>query len=154
MAVPVNRVQHWRTAISNNPPDPYSLPEGLLSLEMSDPMRIWMGVPTSIDPTGRRLLYDASLSGGAGGGSQVTVGDAPPVSPSLGDLWWDSFGGQLYIWYRDASSSQWVSAVNQASGGITDAAAGQMIEAAVAPLREQLASLRTELDDLRHRLVL
>ena len=62
-----------------------------------------------------------------GGGSSVTVSDTPPISPKLGDLWWDSVGGQLYVWYTDANSSQWVAASNSTGsaggggGGLPDA---------------------------------
>ena len=30
-------------------------------------------------------------------------------------MWWDSVGGQLYLWYNDGNSSQWVIAVNAAA---------------------------------------
>ena len=30
-------------------------------------------------------------------------------------MWWDSVGGQLYLWYNDGNSSQWVVAVNAAN---------------------------------------
>jgi len=49
----------------------------------------------------------AAASGGTGG---VFIGDAPPVGPSAGSLWWDSVTGQLFIYYSDANSSQWVAA--------------------------------------------
>jgi hypothetical protein len=134
-------LQLWRTATPNNPPDPNSLPEGYLSLEMNDPMRVWMGVPISIDPTGRRLLYDATQSGGGGGGgSTVTVGDTPPISPAHGDLWFDSFGLQLYIFYRDPTSAQWISVTNQ-GGGMTPAAVNSSIAVATAPLEARIARL-------------
>ena len=45
-------------------------------------------------------------------GGSVSVGDAPPTSPQAGTLWWDSVGGQLYVWFTDADSSQWVVANN------------------------------------------
>lgn len=38
----------------------------------------------------------------------VSVGPTPPGSPAEGFLWWDAVGGNLYIWYIDATSSQWV----------------------------------------------
>lgn len=38
----------------------------------------------------------------------VSVGPSPPGSPADGFLWWDSVGGNLYMWYVDATSSQWV----------------------------------------------
>jgi hypothetical protein len=40
---------------------------------------------------------------------RVQVADAPPLSPTNGDLWFNSANGQLYCWYNDGSSSQWVS---------------------------------------------
>jgi len=45
--------------------------------------------------------------------STTTIGDTPPPSPAIGDAWWDSVGGQLYIWFNDGSSSQWVAATNR-----------------------------------------
>ena len=40
----------------------------------------------------------------------VTVADNPPLSPRMGELWWESDTGELYIYYDDADSSQWVMA--------------------------------------------
>jgi len=45
---------------------------------------------------------------GSVGGADVTVGATPPVTPSLGDMWWDTISGQLFVWYIDVDSSQWV----------------------------------------------
>jgi hypothetical protein len=45
----------------------------------------------------------------------MTISDTAPSSPAVGALWWDSVGGQLYIWYSDPNTSQWVIAVNAAS---------------------------------------
>lgn len=42
----------------------------------------------------------------------IAVGDSPPSSPTQGNGWWDSVGGQLYLWYNDGSSAQWVPATN------------------------------------------
>ena len=54
----------------------------------------------------RQLAWQAIPPGGA------TISDTAPASPSVGQLWWDSVGGQLYVWYNDGNSSQWVIAVN------------------------------------------
>ncbi len=54
----------------------------------------------------------------ASGGASITVSDTAPASPAAGALWWDSVGGQLYLWFTDANSSQWVVAVNQSLGGV------------------------------------
>jgi hypothetical protein len=49
----------------------------------------------------------------ASGSTSVTIGVTPPASPSVGALWWDSVGGQGYIWYNDGTSSQWAPFTNQ-----------------------------------------
>ena len=36
------------------------------------------------------------------------IGPNPPADPPDGLLWWDSESGQLYVWYRDVDSAQWV----------------------------------------------
>ena len=46
--------------------------------------------------------------GGGGGGANVSISQNPPGSPSSGDLWWDSDIGELYIYYADGDSNQWV----------------------------------------------
>jgi hypothetical protein len=48
------------------------------------------------------------IGAGGGGGSSVTVSDTAPASPSEGDLWWRSSEGQLYVYYNDGNTSQWV----------------------------------------------
>lgn len=47
----------------------------------------------------------------------ISISPAPPANPTVGALWWDSIGGQLYIWFNDGNSTQWVSATNQGFGG-------------------------------------
>ena len=93
-----------RTDLPDNSPEAGSLREGELSVEMADPVRLWVGVPTSIDATGRRVLVDASLSGS---GATIVISDTPPTL-TAGTLWWDSVGGQLYIGYDDGDTAQWV----------------------------------------------
>ena len=51
---------------------------------------------------------DISIAGGGGGGANVSISQNPPGSPSSGDLWWDSDIGELYIYYADGDSNQWV----------------------------------------------
>jgi len=38
----------------------------------------------------------------------IVTGDNPPATPFAGQLWWNSTVGQLFIWYTDPNSSQWV----------------------------------------------
>jgi hypothetical protein len=47
----------------------------------------------------------------------VSVGQAPPASPQQGDLWWNTLDANLFIYYVDGSSAQWVEATTGANGG-------------------------------------
>ena len=67
--------------------------------------------------------------GGGGGGSPVLITDTPPSTPAIGQLWFDTIGGNLYIWYNDGNSSQWVIVCHPPQGvqgppGPTGAAGG------------------------------
>lgn len=53
-------------------------------------------------------LIDAGLLGGVGGAS-VTTSTTPPLEPENGDMWFDTTDGQVYVFYVDVDSSQWVS---------------------------------------------
>lgn len=48
----------------------------------------------------------------------VTTGVAPPAIRQTGTLWWNANDGNLYIWYTDPTSSQWVSAMAALGAGI------------------------------------
>ena len=58
----------------------------------------------------------SSSSGGGGGSASVTVGNAPPLNAIQGDLWWDTVGGNLYLYYVDGTSNQWVIASPNVGG--------------------------------------
>jgi hypothetical protein len=51
-----------------------------------------------------------SGSGGGGGVGGAIISDTPPTGPTGGQFWWESDTGQLFLWYPDGTSSQWVSA--------------------------------------------
>ena len=38
------------------------------------------------------------------------VSETPPSNPTQGTFWWNSSSGQLYIYYVDADSQQWMNA--------------------------------------------
>ena len=40
----------------------------------------------------------------------VTVGDNPPPNANNGELWWESDTGDLFVYYNDGNSAQWVMA--------------------------------------------
>ena len=72
-------------------------------------------VPGPTGPQGPRGFQgdkgDTGATGPQGppGGTVTTVSDPPPAPNAVGDLWWDSgTTGQLYVWYDDGSSAQWV----------------------------------------------
>jgi len=117
------RVFIRRTRTPNKPPN--GLAPGELFVEMSDPLRLWTGVPPSIDPTQRRLLVDRSEvipPPGPGGGASVHIAEVPPADVNPGDLWFESDTGQLYVYYEDATSSQWVGVAVQGPPGLNGAA--------------------------------
>lgn len=42
---------------------------------------------------------------GAGG---VSFGDTPPAAPAVGEQWFNTTTGAVYVYYEDADSSQWI----------------------------------------------
>lgn len=46
----------------------------------------------------------------------AALSDLPPANPAVGQFWWRSTNGQLYVYVNDGNSSQWVQAAGQ---GIT-----------------------------------
>jgi hypothetical protein len=48
----------------------------------------------------------------------TSVGASPPATPLVGQQWWNSNDGQLYVWYNDGTSSQWVPASNFNVAGV------------------------------------
>ena len=55
------------------------------------------------------FVGDGSGLTGISAGSSVTNSDTAPSSPSDGDMWFNTTDTQLYVYYNDGSSSQWVS---------------------------------------------
>lgn len=60
--------------------------------------------------TGDSFIWDGSAWQPGGGGGSIEISPTAPSNPSAGDLWWDSDNGNLYIYYTDVDSSQWVAA--------------------------------------------
>lgn len=52
-----------------------------------------------------------------GGSVILSTGDTPPVIPIRNQFWFDTAGQQLYIYYYDGTSSQWVNVTNIGVGG-------------------------------------
>ncbi|WLA79564.1 tail fiber domain-containing protein [Bradyrhizobium elkanii] len=102
------KLQIKHTSTPANPP--LALDPGELSIEMADPTRLWVGVPTSINPAAKKLLIDLSASGGTGGVALYLL-NAPPAGAAVGDFWWDTGIGNLFVNYSDGDTVQWVSAI-------------------------------------------
>jgi hypothetical protein len=66
-----------------------------------------IGLSTLSSPT---YFTGSESTFSSGGNSSVTIGVSPPISPAIGDLWWNSEEGQLKIYYFDGDSFQWVDA--------------------------------------------
>jgi hypothetical protein len=51
----------------------------------------------------------------------IFIGDNPPANPAIGQEWWRSSNGQLYIWFVDAGGppGQWVQSAGGSVGGRT-----------------------------------
>src|SRR5262249_45697302 len=74
-------------------------------------------------------IYVRSLTGGVWSQWAVREGvpfisdNAPPSNPIPGQLWWDDSHGQLFIWYDDGTSKQWV-VTNPGGTGSTSSGGG------------------------------
>jgi hypothetical protein len=80
----------------------------------------------------------------AANGSSVTISDTAPVSPNVGDLWWDSVGGNLYIWFNDGNSTQWVITISKAGLAGPQGAPGPAGPSAVSANAGNQATLGTD----------
>lgn len=69
---------------------------------------VTIGTPTADQHAATKAYVDALVASGGGGSSSITVSDTAPLSPSNGDLWFDSTDGKAYVFYEDVDSTQWV----------------------------------------------
>jgi hypothetical protein len=59
----------------------------------------------------------------------MSMSDTPPPNPAIGQQWWRTSTGQLYVWYDDGNSQQWV----QAAGAPAAAGAWEKVANYVIP---------------------
>ena len=84
---------------------------GTVTLSLTIPVTIGNG------GTGATTAAQALMNLGAAPATSVSA--TAPSSPTNGALWFDSVGGNLYVYFNDGTSSQWVVAVNPSGGGST-----------------------------------
>ena len=77
------------------------------------------GATGSTGPTGAQ-----GAAGAQGDDANLATSTSAPGSPSAGDMWWDSDDANLYVYYNDGASSQWVS-VNTGVRGAQGATGAQ-----------------------------
>jgi len=61
---------------------------------------------------------------GSAGGTNVSISDTAPGSPTAGDLWYSSLIGRGFIYYDDGSSSQWVDFAPMGAGATVISTSG------------------------------
>lgn len=99
--------------ISESPPPPPVLNGQIWWESDSGSLFIWYD-----DGDSAQWVQVGGGGGGSGGGAAVTVGDVPPGAPlHNGQLWFKSNTGNLYIWYEDVDSGQWVQINSAVAGG-------------------------------------
>ena len=77
--------------------------------------------PTAVSGTNTTQIattafVQTELAGLGGGNTSITISDNSPLSPSSGDLWFNSTNLTAYVYYNDGGSAQWMP-VSPASGG-------------------------------------
>lgn len=48
------------------------------------------------------------IQGSIGASGNAYVSDTPPLSPQPGQFWWESDTGNMFMWFDDGDSQQWV----------------------------------------------
>jgi hypothetical protein len=69
----------------------------------------FVGIPTAVTaPPGNNTTQLATCEFVINSSSHTAVSELPPPDPVQGDAWFSSTLGELYIYYVDADSAQWV----------------------------------------------
>jgi len=86
------------------------------------------GVPTG-GTTGQALVKTSGVDYATAWQTpaSVTVSDTAPASPTANALWWKSDIGQMFLWYNDGNSTQWVPA-SPAAGQVSAIPAGTVMD--------------------------
>jgi hypothetical protein len=105
-----------------------------------------------VAPNGVTYQWTGALWLPIGGTQALSVGDTPPPSPGANQLWWNSSSGQLYLWYNDGSSTQWVPAMPILPVGVPSPVTWRQL-GRVVPIAGQLTvdfpNIPADINDLR-----
>jgi hypothetical protein len=101
------KVIHKKSSVANKVPLTTDLEYGELALNYAD------GKLYYLNSAGVVQILNSSTGGGV---ASVSISNTPPILPAAGDLWWDTEYGNLFIYYTDSNSSQWVSATIGSQG--------------------------------------
>ena len=64
------------------------------------------------------VVWNLLNDGTTGGGTSLEVSDLPPATPDPGSLWFNSLDGNLYVYYEDDDSGQWIQPANSPYGSL------------------------------------
>ena len=112
------RVDTGLAIVSNSNPPTDDIQEGSLwwdSSEGSGNLFVLYSDPQ--DDGGTVKTWVSAISSGSDGASKTTTTDTPPSQPVDGELWWNTNDNNLYIWYTDVDTGQWVVASPGSGGG-------------------------------------
>jgi len=111
-----------RTTDPNKPPA--ALAEGELAAGLADyPIRMWIGTPTGVQElfagTAIEDAPDDAVYGRSDGEwVQVPIVSATlPTNPAPNSLWFNATDGQLYLWFDDGDSEQWIALAGPGPAG-------------------------------------
>lgn len=90
-----------------------SIPSGTTAERPGSPARGMVRYNSTLEAL--EYYNGTTWSQSGSGGSSVTISDSAPGAPTAGDLWWNSYDGQLYVYYNDGSSYAWIVVANAAS---------------------------------------
>ena len=77
---------------------------------------------------------------GESGASKVSIGDEPPIALP-GQLWWDSSVGEMFVYYQDLDSAQWVPANSVTTTGVQTGISGEFIDITAESINDQSVGL-------------
>jgi hypothetical protein len=104
--------------------------DDLLDVEIDYTLTYNLVQPSALLPVeaGQVLTYNGTHWTNRPGGGSVSIGVNPPSDADPGDMWFDPESGQLFIWYTDNDSSQWVPAAPGTGGGGGGGPTGNTLE--------------------------